>query len=531
MTVKPRSALQAMRTYTPGRSAEAAMQEYSLSSAIKLASNEVSLAPLASVQAVIAQAAAEVNRYPEHTAPELKHRLAEVLGVDPTWVGVGCGSVAIIQQLFLAFVDPGDEVAFPWRSFEAYPIDAAQADAVARLVPLRRESFDMSALADVVNGRTRLVLLASPNNPTGSAVRRGELDAFLERVPPTTLVVIDEAYHEFVTGADVPDGLDYVRRFDNVAVLRTFSKAYGLAGLRVGYVVARPEVIDALEKVRAPFSVNLVAQRAALASLDAWDELADRCRSIVAERGRVAQALRRRGFSVPESQGNFIFLPSGDVTVDLVAATERHGVVTRGFAGDGIRVTVGQPDENEQFLDAFDAARLDLDLDGSWRLPVGDRASATAEWVDRLHLVMARLDEHARGEHAGLTAPDPPSGERWDAAQVWAHLGEIGEYWLGELEPVLAGGGEPVPFGRVKSNPARIAAIERGRSVASDRHFVQVQRCADRLEAIICGLSQTEWQAIGRHSTLGDMSVDRILEEFLVGHYEQHADQLDTLCS
>src|SRR5258705_8879851 len=159
MTVKPRSAPQAMRTYTPGRSAEAAMQDYSLSSAIKLASNEVSLAPLASVQAVIAQAAAEVNRYPEHTAPELKHRLAEALGVDPTWVGVGCGSVAIIQQLFLAFVDPGDEVAFPWRSFEAYPIDAAQADAVTRLVPLRREAFDMSALGDVVNDRTRLVLL------------------------------------------------------------------------------------------------------------------------------------------------------------------------------------------------------------------------------------------------------------------------------------------------------------------------------------------------------------------------------------
>ena len=448
------------------------MHDYSLSSAIKLASNEVSLAPLASVQAVIAQAAAEVNRYPEHSAPELKHRLAEVLGVDPAWVGVGCGSVAIIQQVFLAFVDSGDEVAFPWRSFEAYPIDAAQADAVTRLVPLRREAFDMSALGDVVNDLTRLVLIASPNNPTGSAVRRGELDAFLERVAPTTLVVLDEAYHEFVTGADVPDGLDYVRRFDNVAVLRTFSKAYGLAGLRVGYVVARPEVVDALEKVRAPFSVSSVAQRAALASLDAWDELEVRCRAIVAERRRVAQVLRRRGFSVPESQGNFIFLPSGEVTVALVSAMERHGVVTRGFADDGIRVTIGQPDENEQFLAAFDAARRDLDLEGAWRLPVGDRAAATADWLDRLHLVLARLDEHARGDHAGLTAPDPPSGERWEAGQVWAHLGEIGDYWLGELEPVLAGGGEAVPFGRVKSNPARIAAIETGRSVAANRHFV-----------------------------------------------------------
>ena len=396
MTVKPRSALQAMRTYTPGRSAEAAMQDYSLSSAIKLASNEVSLAPLASVQAVIAQAAAEVNRYPEHTAPELKHRLAEVLGVDPTWVGVGCGSVAIIQQLFLAFVDPGDEVAFPWRSFEAYPIDAAQADAVTRLVPLRREAFDMNTLADVVSDRTRLVLLASPNNPTGSAVRRGQLDAFLERAAPTTLVVLDEAYHEFVTGADVPDGLDYVRRFDNVAVLRTFSKAYGLAGLRVGYVVARPEVIDALEKVRAPFSVNSVAQRAALASLDAWDELADRCRAIVAERARVAQALRRRGFSVPESQGNFIFLPRGR---SPSIWSRRWSATAWSPAGSPATAFVSRsasPTRTSSFLPRSMRRATTSTSKARGGCPWAIAPAATADWLDRLHLVVARFDEHAR---------------------------------------------------------------------------------------------------------------------------------------
>jgi histidinol-phosphate aminotransferase len=207
-------------------------------------------------------------------------------------------------------------------------------------------------MAAAITPATKLVFLCSPNNPTGTAVRRPELERFLDTVPPDVLVVLDEAYREFVTDPAVPDGIELARGRDNVAVLRTFSKAYGLAGLRVGYCVAPPRVAEAVRKVFVPFSVNALAQVAALASLDAHDELMARCRQVVAERERVRSELLASGYEVPDSQANFVWLPLGERTDRFNEHCLEHKVVVRAFLGDGARVTIGTPEENDAFLAA-----------------------------------------------------------------------------------------------------------------------------------------------------------------------------------
>jgi histidinol-phosphate aminotransferase len=219
-------------------------------------------------------------------------------------------------------------------------------------VPLTAdEHHDLDAMADAVTDRTRLVLVCSPNNPTGTAVGRQRLERFLDRVPADVLVVIDEAYREFVRDEDVPDAIDVYRERPNVAVLRTFSKAYGLAGLRVGFAVAHEPVADALRKTAVPFGVSGLAQVAAVSSLGAEAELLQRVEALVAERTRVLAALREQGWTrVPESQANFVWLRLGARTEEFAAACEEAGVVVRPFAGEGARVTVGEPEANELFL-------------------------------------------------------------------------------------------------------------------------------------------------------------------------------------
>jgi histidinol-phosphate aminotransferase len=232
-------------------------------------------------------------------------------------------------------------------------------------VPLRpgrpggaADTHDLEALARAIDDTTRLVWVCNPNNPTGTAVRRAELETFLDAVPEDTLVVLDEAYREFVTDPDVPDGLELMRGRPNVAVLRTFSKAYALAGLRVGYVISEdPAVAGALRKTHVPFSVSIPAQAAAVAALASMDEVRRRCAAVVAERDRLTAALRERGIDVPDSQANFVWLPLGEETTEVAAALEARAVITRPFAGDGIRVTVGTPEEDDVFLAALDGVR------------------------------------------------------------------------------------------------------------------------------------------------------------------------------
>src|SRR5262249_42910936 len=246
---------------------------------------------------------------------------------------------------------------------------------------------------------------------------------------------------------------------------RTFSKAYGLAALRVGYLVGHPDVVSAVDQVLVPFAVNGIGQAAALASLAADEELLERVRGTIAERERMAAELRRRiGLSVPDPQANFVWLPAAERATDLTLTLERAGLVTRPFPDEGVRITVGAPGENDRVLDTLESHARALGLAGAWRLPTGDRAQRVQAVVDRIDAADAALVGHAATEHEGLTEPDPGSTERWDAGQVWAHLAEIGDYWLGELARVVdAGSTEPVPFGRVKSNPERIAAIAAGR--------------------------------------------------------------------
>src|SRR4051812_26193192 len=254
-----RQAIEGIPGYKPGRMPPGG-------AAFKLSSNENPYPPLPAVLEAMATAAAEANRYPDMAATKLVSALAERFGVPVEDIATGTGSVGVAQQLLQATTGPGDEVLYAWRSFEAYPILVQIVGGTSVRVPLTPDArHDLPAMAAAVTERTRLILLCSPNNPTGPAIRRAELDTFLDAVPEDVLVVIDEAYREFVTDPDVPDGLEYYRTRPNVAVLRTFSKAYGLAGLRVGYAVAPPQIAAGARACAVPFGVSTLAQAAAVA--------------------------------------------------------------------------------------------------------------------------------------------------------------------------------------------------------------------------------------------------------------------------
>ncbi len=350
MSVRTRADLDQLPAYVAGKS---------VPGAIKLASNEVSGGPLPSVQETITNAGAEVHRYPDIAVGRLTEVLAERFGVDTDRVAIGCGSVALCQQIVQATCQGAeDEVLFAWRSFEAYPIITRIAGATPVTVPVTGEhALDLDAMRAAITPHTRVVFVCTPNNPTGTVLHRAELERFLDAVPSETVVVLDEAYFEFVTDPDAPDGMDLLRGRDNVVSMRTFSKAYGLAGARVGYAVGPAKIIEAIRKVCIPFSVNALAQAAALASLDAQDELTARCAEVAEERGRVRSTLLDLGFDVAESQANFVWLPLGDTAQAFNDHCMANKVVVRTFAGDGVRVTIGKPDENDAFLAAAKSFR------------------------------------------------------------------------------------------------------------------------------------------------------------------------------
>ncbi|HBX79954.1 MAG: histidinol-phosphate transaminase [Propionibacteriaceae bacterium] len=322
----------------------------------KLSSNENPFPPLPSVLGIIAEAAGRVNRYPDMNNVELIEAIARFVGVRPTQVAVGPGSVGVLAQIITATCDPGDEVVFAWRSFEAYPILTQLAGADPVMVPLTANlEHDLPAMAAAITPRTRVVLLCTPNNPTGPALRHADVEAFVAGVPSDVAVVIDEAYLEFVSDPAVVDSLPLQRRFPNVIVLRTFSKAYGLAGLRVGYAVAHPTMAEALAKTALPFGVNIVAQAAAVGSLGVADELDERVRIIVSERKRVVAALTRLGWTLPATQANFVYFPLGVESAAFAAACEASGLVVRRYGDDGVRITIGEPAANDRFLTVAEA--------------------------------------------------------------------------------------------------------------------------------------------------------------------------------
>jgi histidinol-phosphate aminotransferase len=344
-TPRFRSVLDRFAAYKPGRAPSAPGGR-----SFKLSSNESPFGPLPSVIDVIASAAADAHRYPDNGAQLLTEAIATRFGVPPEHVAVGCGSVGLTQQLLEAAAEPGAQVLYAWRSFEAYPLLSDLAGAESVRVPLRAQSHDLAAMAAAVTEHTRIVFVCNPNNPTGTVVRRDELEEFLDRVPPDCLVVLDEAYREYVRDPAVPDGLALYPGRPNVAVLRTFSKAYGLAGLRVGFMVAHEPVAAAVRATMLPFAVNHVAQVAAVASLAAEPELLDRVDAVVGERTRVRNALVSDGWTVPPTEANFVWLRLGEDTPHFAAECETAGISIRPFGTEGARVSIGDPEANEAFL-------------------------------------------------------------------------------------------------------------------------------------------------------------------------------------
>jgi histidinol-phosphate aminotransferase len=344
MTVRLRASMAAVPAYVPGRK---------VPGAVVLASNESPYGLLPGVAEVLAEQARGVSRYPDMGSTALIEAIAAHHGVGADRIAVGAGSVEVCGQLAAAAVDDGGEVVFGWRAFEAYPIITAVAGGTAVRVPLTADHVhDVDAMAAAVTDWTRLVFLCNPNNPTGTAVGGDELRRLADGIPADVLLVIDEAYREYVDPDAVPDAFELLGDRPNVAVTRTFSKAFALAGLRVGYCLAAPDIAAAVRKCQVPFSVSGLAQAAAIAALGETEEVARRAKLTVAERDRVRSALLDAGYEVPLSQANFVWLPLGERSVSFAEACLAGGVVVRPFAGEGVRVTIGLEDENERFLAA-----------------------------------------------------------------------------------------------------------------------------------------------------------------------------------
>lgn len=352
-TPRLRASLDAVPAYVPGRAAPLVpgVAPY------KISSNENPYPPLPSVLAAVEDAAEVLNRYPDMFATAMVEAIAARHDVPASHVAVGTGSVGVLQQIVQATAGDGHEVVYAWRSFEAYPIVIAVNGAVGVPVPLRDdEGHDLVAMAAAVTERTRLVVVCSPNNPTGAVAKRAELEVFLDAVPADVLVVLDEAYTEFVRDDDVPDGVALYRDRPNVVVLRTFSKAYGLAGLRVGFAIAHAPVTDALRKTAVPFGVSGIAQQAVLASLEAEGELRVRVDQLVLARSEVVTALRAQGWTVTATQANFVWLRLGERTAAFAGACAEVGLSVRAFDGEGVRATIGEAGANAALIDV--AARF-----------------------------------------------------------------------------------------------------------------------------------------------------------------------------
>ena len=326
--------------------------------AYKLSSNENPFEPLPAVLEAIA--ASSINRYPDGMATELRHRLAERYGVTETEIQVGAGSVSILAQLISAASGPGDEVVYAWRSFEAYPGLVTVAGATSVQVPLTEDfRHDLPAMAAAVNERTRVILVCSPNNPTSTIVTGDEFADFMASVPSTVLVLLDEAYIEFVTTPDAVRGIPLLGKYPNLVVLRTFSKAYGLAGLRIGYAVGPEYVMDAARAAAIPLSVIEPAQRAAIVSLEHEEQLLERVGHIAVRRDEVWQALVAQGWNVPRPYGNFVWLPTGDDTARAHDIFAGHGIIARSL-GEGLRISIGEAESVDNLLRAAAEVREKL---------------------------------------------------------------------------------------------------------------------------------------------------------------------------
>lgn len=346
-SVPLRADLAAIPAYVAGKPARAVG-----GASFKLSSNELPFPPDPAVVHAVTEAAAGANRYPSVIGAELVAQLARRWATPPERIVVGGGSISLVQLLAQAVCDPGDTVVYAWRSYEAYPIVIPVVRARPVAVPARSHRHDLPAMADAVRrSRARMVIVCSPNNPTGTAVGAAELDEFIAAVPSGCLIVLDEAYAEFNDAPDRPDGFALAAQHPNVAVLRTFSKAYGLAGLRIGYCAAPEPVAAAMRRIGLPFPLSAVAEAAGIAALQAWPRQERLVREITERRDAFAAELTTAGFDVPVSRANFVWLPLGDRAAAADSALRGAGISVRAFAGDGIRITIGEAEAMAATLD------------------------------------------------------------------------------------------------------------------------------------------------------------------------------------
>lgn len=317
----------------------------------KLSSNENPFPPLPAVRDAIDAAARTVNRYPDGAALALRHRLADRFGVGIDGVHLGAGSVSLLAQFISAAAGPGDEVLYSWRSFEAYPGLVTVAGARSVRVPGTADGrHDLTAMAAAVTQNTRVAILCTPNNPTGPIITADEFERFMAAVPDDLLVLLDEAYFEFVTDPERVDGSAVLARHRNLVVLRTFSKAYGLAGLRIGYAVGDATILAAAKSAAIPMAVTDAARFAALAGLDHEEEILERVARIALQRDQVRDALVAQGWNIPQAQGNFVWLATGEQTEHAADAFFGAGLAVRAFPPEGIRVSIGEPESVERLL-------------------------------------------------------------------------------------------------------------------------------------------------------------------------------------
>jgi histidinol-phosphate aminotransferase len=345
--------------YKPGKPIEQLQRERGITVApAKMASNENPYPPGQKIREALAAAIEEVNRYPESGAPELTEKLAAALSVPSSDVFVGNGTNEIIDLLVRAYVEPDENTVYSELSFVIYKLVSKQCGVMGIEVPVRDFRHDLTAMAKAINDKTKIVFICNPNNPTGTYITAREIDAFLDDVPDNLLVVIDQAYLEYVTAPDYPDWKTLREKREGVVSLRTFSKVYSLAGLRIGYAVADRRVVETLNKMRQPFNVNRLAQAAAVAALACREETAEYVRETIKERERMRRAMLELGCECPASQTNFLFVVVKGFTGDICRGLEDLGVIVRptgqfGGHADSFRVNTGTPEENDRFLEAL----------------------------------------------------------------------------------------------------------------------------------------------------------------------------------
>ena len=353
MSLHIHSHIASLVPYVPGKPIDELERELGIPRAIKLASNENPLGSSPKAVAVLAETAAALHRYPDGGAHRLRAALADRYKLTPEHVILGNGSDEILGLLARAFLSPGDEAVMADQTFVIYKMEVTAAHGKPVIVPLTQWQHDLAAMTEAITNRTRLVFVCNPNNPTGTMVTASDVNAFMRRVPDDVIVIFDEAYYEYVQDQHFPDSLDWVTQRRNAVVLRTFSKIYGLAGLRVGYGLTTPEIAGYLNRVRPPFNVNTMAQRAALAALTD-DEHVARSRALnAAEMATVRAGLVALGFQPVPSQANFLLFDVGRDGRAVFEALLRQGIIVRHIEGRLLRVTIGLPEENRYFLDAL----------------------------------------------------------------------------------------------------------------------------------------------------------------------------------